>query len=227
MRRSIASSPRSHEPYRKGLGGALGEIRTPDPRIRSPMLYPAELRAREGSITRLGRAGPAASVSRRSKPARCASRRVRTDAISLSNATRSRGTSVLSAIGRRTLRAKVGRRTVVIREGAGHDAGPIIVIVADRVGERRRRACVGALGPGSGSRPARPEWRRRKLSFSPVIGASGRKRAHFRPIGVPIQRENRRKSCGKFATGGGFLVRPACLTKFQHSPARVAPSGPP
>jgi site-specific DNA recombinase len=25
--------------------GALGEIRTPDPRIRSPMLYPAELRA--------------------------------------------------------------------------------------------------------------------------------------------------------------------------------------
>src|SRR5882757_6818718 len=27
--------------------GALGEIRTPDPRIRSPMLYPAELRARE------------------------------------------------------------------------------------------------------------------------------------------------------------------------------------
>src|ERR1700710_1464174 len=26
-------------------GGALGEIRTPDPRIRSPMLYPAELRA--------------------------------------------------------------------------------------------------------------------------------------------------------------------------------------
>jgi hypothetical protein len=30
----------------KILAGALGEIRTPDPRIRSPMLYPAELRAR-------------------------------------------------------------------------------------------------------------------------------------------------------------------------------------
>ena len=29
------------------VAGALGEIRTPDPRIRSPMLYPAELRARE------------------------------------------------------------------------------------------------------------------------------------------------------------------------------------
>jgi hypothetical protein len=26
--------------------GALGEIRTPDPRNRNPMLYPAELRAR-------------------------------------------------------------------------------------------------------------------------------------------------------------------------------------
>src|SRR6202035_5980158 len=36
--------------YSSGEGegglGALGEIRTPDPRIRSPMLYPAELRAR-------------------------------------------------------------------------------------------------------------------------------------------------------------------------------------
>jgi hypothetical protein len=31
--------------YIKQLAGALGEIRTPDPRIRSPMLYPAELRA--------------------------------------------------------------------------------------------------------------------------------------------------------------------------------------
>src|SRR6266436_997835 len=30
----------------EGGVGALGEIRTPDPRIRSPMLYPAELRAR-------------------------------------------------------------------------------------------------------------------------------------------------------------------------------------
>jgi hypothetical protein len=37
--------------------GALGEIRTPDPRIRSPMLYPAELRALGGSITRVGRTG--------------------------------------------------------------------------------------------------------------------------------------------------------------------------
>ena len=28
-------------------GGALGEIRTPDPLVRSQMLYPAELRARD------------------------------------------------------------------------------------------------------------------------------------------------------------------------------------
>src|ERR1700674_2948072 len=32
-------------PGRTEGAGALGEIRTPDPRIRSPMLYPAELRA--------------------------------------------------------------------------------------------------------------------------------------------------------------------------------------
>ena len=37
---------RSHPIIRSG-NGALGEMRTPDPRIRSPMLYPAELRARE------------------------------------------------------------------------------------------------------------------------------------------------------------------------------------
>src|SRR5450756_3091910 len=35
-------------PLISGLSaGALGEIRTPDPRIRSPMLYPAELRAHQ------------------------------------------------------------------------------------------------------------------------------------------------------------------------------------
>jgi hypothetical protein len=36
----------ARNPLFAGLsGGALGEIRTPDPRIRSPMLYPAEPRA--------------------------------------------------------------------------------------------------------------------------------------------------------------------------------------
>jgi hypothetical protein len=32
--------------YYASPNGALGEIRTPDPRNRNPMLYPAELRAR-------------------------------------------------------------------------------------------------------------------------------------------------------------------------------------
>jgi hypothetical protein len=41
------------------LAGALGEIRTPDPRIRSPMLYPAELRALGLSVIRLARTEPA------------------------------------------------------------------------------------------------------------------------------------------------------------------------
>jgi hypothetical protein len=33
--------------------GAPGEIRTPDPLVRSQMLYPAELRARKGIVTRI------------------------------------------------------------------------------------------------------------------------------------------------------------------------------
>ena len=42
----VAASPKRQVPGTDPLrSGALGEIRTPDPRIRSPMLYPAELRA--------------------------------------------------------------------------------------------------------------------------------------------------------------------------------------
>jgi hypothetical protein len=38
----------TRNPYKTGLSlGALGEIRTPDPRNRNPMLYPAELRAHQ------------------------------------------------------------------------------------------------------------------------------------------------------------------------------------
>lgn len=37
---------RRMERGREGVGGALGRIRTSDPRNRNPMLYPAELRAR-------------------------------------------------------------------------------------------------------------------------------------------------------------------------------------
>jgi hypothetical protein len=43
------------------FGGALGRIRTSDPRNRNPMLYPAELRARVRSIIRTGKSPPAAA----------------------------------------------------------------------------------------------------------------------------------------------------------------------
>jgi hypothetical protein len=41
----LAAFPGGFEAFRKG--GALGRIRTSGPRNRNPMLYPAELRARE------------------------------------------------------------------------------------------------------------------------------------------------------------------------------------
>jgi hypothetical protein len=37
--------------YGLGKNGAPGEIRTPDPLVRSQMLYPAELRAHYGTIS--------------------------------------------------------------------------------------------------------------------------------------------------------------------------------
>jgi hypothetical protein len=61
------------------LLGALGEIRTPDPRNRNPMLYPAELRARDGSgyqrcpdnsIGTLSEAGPVRSRDGGGRPGR-------------------------------------------------------------------------------------------------------------------------------------------------------------
>src|SRR5438874_10664921 len=97
-------------------GGALGEIRTPDPRNRNPMLYPAELRARTGPIIRLGLMVPA-----------CASEA-------------GVAAAVLADIGGRALVAAVGRRAVVIGECTGGEAGAIIVQKADLVGQR-----VGAV----------------------------------------------------------------------------------
>src|SRR5262245_40813940 len=45
------------------LDGALGEIRTPDPQIRSLVLYPAELRAPAPTITQDDRAAPLACTA--------------------------------------------------------------------------------------------------------------------------------------------------------------------
>ena len=92
--------------------GALGEIRTPDPRNRNPMLYPAELRAR--------------AVCRLSDLARQGQQR---------KSVAGMPPAVLADIGRRALAAEEGGGTVVIGEGAGLQAGAVIVQVADRVGQ--------------------------------------------------------------------------------------------
>src|ERR1700741_1412450 len=94
--------------------GALGEIRTPDPRNRNPMLYPAELRARE-------------------RPGfwRCRDASMGNGKLSEAG----RGAAVLADIGGRTLVAEVGGRAIVIGEGAGRDTGAVIVQIADRVGQ--------------------------------------------------------------------------------------------
>src|SRR5580700_7359562 len=95
---------------------ALGEIRTPDPRIRSPMLYPAELRApARGSITRLGRTGPAARGrppgTRRAPPERLTPRLRQ---LCAAHSVAGVPAAILTEIGGRTLRTVSCRRTVII-----------------------------------------------------------------------------------------------------------------
>jgi len=46
--------------------------------------------------------------------------------------------AVLAEIGCRTLRAVNGRRTIIIGEGAGQGAQPVIVVVADFVGQQMK-----------------------------------------------------------------------------------------
>ena len=116
----------------KRLAGALGEIRTPDPRIRSPMLYPAELRARDlGSISRLDVTGPAAQEGcpshRPGAARRCDTVEKRVSETGISSA--------LRAIGRRALHTVVCRWPVIVGESSGHRTGAIIMAVTDRVGQ--------------------------------------------------------------------------------------------
>src|SRR5437763_10048679 len=108
------------------MAGALGEIRTPDPRIRSPSLYPSELRAPAGSITRVSRTG-LPTTKRRSI--------VRKMPALLSGSEARMSTAVLAEIGGRTLRTGIVRGTVVVGEGAGQRPRPVIVPVADFVGQ--------------------------------------------------------------------------------------------
>ena len=93
--------------------GALGEIRTPDPRNRNPMLYPAELRApHAGSYqTWPDRASSGRSLVAGMPPA------------------------VLADIGGGALAAEDGGGAIIIGEGAGLQSGAVIVQVADRVGQ--------------------------------------------------------------------------------------------
>ena len=58
----------------RGKCGALGRIRTPDPQIRSLVLYPAELRARKGAAPGAGHAADPIQIVPRSQACRTGSR---------------------------------------------------------------------------------------------------------------------------------------------------------
>jgi hypothetical protein len=104
-------------------------------------------------------------------------------------------TAVLAAIGRRALGTVNGRRTVIIREGAGLEARPVIVEVADFVRQpvvrpnmvdanmvdpelRRQARRYGQRGQKGGGRK---ELQAGHLGFSEW--AKGR---HLKPKAVPI-----------------------------------------
>src|SRR2546430_17492795 len=93
--------PAPPAPPALNANGALGEIRTPDPRNRNPMLYPAELRARAAADYQTW--PDRASRSEAGVPA-----------------------AVLADIGGRALVAAVGRRAIVKGEGGGGEARAVI-----------------------------------------------------------------------------------------------------
>src|ERR1700739_1651352 len=95
------------------------------------MLYPAELRAPMWPITRLGRTGPVAlSGASRLSFARRISSEARVFA------------TILAAVARGATETGVVRRTVIIGESARLRTGPVIVEIADRVGEAISRVNV-------------------------------------------------------------------------------------
>ena len=51
--------------------GAPGEIRTPDPLVRSQMLYPAELRARDNILARTPLHSDAVCMAKLARPREC------------------------------------------------------------------------------------------------------------------------------------------------------------
>ena len=105
--------------------GALGRIRTSDPRNRNPMLYPAELRAR--LFVGLPDWEAKSNISTGFPPSAATSRSTSTTRSEAGVAT------ALSVVGRGTLNAKIVRRTIIISEGAGFRSRAVIVRIADRV----------------------------------------------------------------------------------------------
>ncbi len=84
--------------------------------------------------------------------------------------------TVLADIGRGALAAEDGGGTVIVGEGAGLQAGPVIVEVADRVGQapmvvvvRGGGAGYGGRLPGSGARAAAVRRAAATKNFALVI----------------------------------------------------------
>ena len=127
--------------------GALGEIRTPDPRIRSPMLYPAELRARawgrlpdlagqdqrpscrvdQGAARNL-----AAAFGKKPLPHHQIGARTAILEHDIDRSEAGMPAAVLAAIGRGSLLSVGTQRSIIIGVAACPGPGPVIMQIGDR-----------------------------------------------------------------------------------------------
>src|SRR5579871_6022736 len=161
--------PHDHEVVAKP--GALGRIRTSDPRNRNPMLYPAELRARGVRLSDW-----------------CTNSNVR---IQPEGASEAGVAAALRVIACRALDAEIVRRPVIVGKCSGFEARTVIVLVADGVGQPVS-ITVPMVGVGGLLGRACNHSQRRK-------GGCGKRKftldhqrppndeqAHFRPNRVPI-----------------------------------------
>src|SRR5689334_876752 len=170
------------------------------------MLYPAELRAREGSLIRTGKSPPADRSEAGMAPA------------------------ILADIGGRALVALHAGWAVIVGESAGLRAGAVIVQIADRVGQRIG-APVAVVMAGLGQRGGDDHGRQqasggKKLhSFHHDTPLSPAKTGSFWADPGPILRNfgpkvRKNGHIGDFSSDLGYL------TNCQHSPARVLRLGP-
>src|SRR5882724_6002373 len=176
------------------------------------MLYPAELRARAGRNSRdRGTVLPQTSETR--MPA-----------------------AVLADIGRGALVAVVGRGAVIIGEAAGREAGPVIVQIADRVGQPGVvmiaiiAVVVAMMDPGF-----RETWGEGDRGQH---GGGGEKLhiVHLDSPKIPLNSSRVGRSARDFSpispgnmdetlTGAPFLALSACLRNSQHSEATLRRPG--